>query len=281
MADYGGDLSPNRRYFHWRRFFTIAIIGDGASDQSLLSHMASAAEEIILPAFYTEPRTSKLTIWDTGAGCHLVHSKNFFMSLYKIEKDPTIRVTNKAILNSSELRQDCPETALYGRMAPTPSYECQEIHALNSPSLARINYHSAKPMLKPVKNALCCRPTTTPMEEKVGFADDEDLVSDLFSILPAIPGLILLLQPASLDGLTLGLLRKTGWHSYTPTLNLDLLLYIIYMAGGPVAWRSSKQTGVSKSSTEVEYISSSEAAYEFIHLRELLADAGFLPTRRF
>ncbi|KKZ60499.1 hypothetical protein EMCG_04836 [[Emmonsia] crescens] len=61
--------------------------------------MASAAEEVILPTLYTKPRTSKLTIWDTGAGCHLVHSKNSFVSLYKIEKGPTIRVANKAILD--------------------------------------------------------------------------------------------------------------------------------------------------------------------------------------
>ncbi|KKZ67687.1 hypothetical protein EMCG_06635, partial [[Emmonsia] crescens] len=40
------------------------------------------------------------------------------------------------------------------------------------------------------------------------------------------------------------------------------------------------QTGVSKSSTEAEYIASAEAAYELAHLRELLADAGFLPTRQ-
>ncbi|EDN06631.1 hypothetical protein HCAG_03161 [Histoplasma mississippiense (nom. inval.)] len=55
--------------------------------------------------------------------------------------------------------------------------------------------------------------------------------------------------------------------------------YIIYMAGGPVAWRSCRQTGVSKSSTEAEYIASSEAAYELVCLRELLEDAGFVPSR--
>ncbi|EDN03378.1 predicted protein [Histoplasma mississippiense (nom. inval.)] len=50
------------------------------------------------------------------------------------------------------------------------------------------------------------------------------------------------------------------------------------MAGGPVAWRSCRQTGVSKSSTEAEYIASSEAAYELVCLRELLEDAGFVPS---
>ncbi|EEQ86961.1 uncharacterized protein BDCG_02081 [Blastomyces dermatitidis ER-3] len=48
---------------------------------------------------------------------------------------------------------------------------------------------------------------------------------------------------------------------------------ISYMVGGPVAWRSCKQI---KLSTEAEYISSSEAAYELVHLRELLGDAGFV-----
>ncbi|EDN11015.1 hypothetical protein HCAG_09225 [Histoplasma mississippiense (nom. inval.)] len=55
--------------------------------------------------------------------------------------------------------------------------------------------------------------------------------------------------------------------------------YIIYMAGGPVAWRGCRQTGVSKSSTEAEYIASSEAAYELVCLQELLEDAGFVPSR--
>jgi len=52
--------------------------------------------------------------------------------------------------------------------------------------------------------------------------------------------------------------------------------YIIKMAGAPVCWRSVRQTAVSRSTTEAEYISTSEAACELVWLNEMLTDAGLL-----
>jgi hypothetical protein len=48
------------------------------------------------------------------------------------------------------------------------------------------------------------------------------------------------------------------------------------MAGGPVSWRSVRQTSVSKSTTEAEYIVASETACELIWLNNMLANAGLI-----
>lgn len=52
--------------------------------------------------------------------------------------------------------------------------------------------------------------------------------------------------------------------------------YVITMNGSPVSWRSQRQTSVSKSSTEAEYIAASEAACELVWLNDLLIDAGII-----
>lgn len=52
--------------------------------------------------------------------------------------------------------------------------------------------------------------------------------------------------------------------------------YIITLNGAPVSWRSQRQSSVSKSSTEAEYISASEAACELVWLNDLLLDAGIV-----
>ncbi len=54
---------------------------------------------------------------------------------------------------------------------------------------------------------------------------------------------------------------------------------IIIMAGPPVSWWSTRQTSVAKSTTEVKYISISEATCELIWLNNLLADTGLLAER--
>lgn len=52
--------------------------------------------------------------------------------------------------------------------------------------------------------------------------------------------------------------------------------YIILINGAPISWRSQRQTSVSKSTTEAEYISASEAACKLVWLNDLLLDAGIL-----
>src|SRR5258708_37176757 len=47
---------------------------------------------------------------------------------------------------------------------------------------------------------------------------------------------------------------------------------IFLLAGGPISWRSKLQSSVSQSSTEAEYVASTEAAKEAIWLRRLMSD---------
>ena len=49
------------------------------------------------------------------------------------------------------------------------------------------------------------------------------------------------------------------------------------MNGAPISWRSQRQASISKSTTEAEYISASEAACDLVWLNDLLLDAGLLP----
>ena len=50
--------------------------------------------------------------------------------------------------------------------------------------------------------------------------------------------------------------------------------YVFKVANSTVIWCSTKQATVAKSTTEVEYVASSQAAQEAIYLRKLLADLG-------
>jgi hypothetical protein len=50
--------------------------------------------------------------------------------------------------------------------------------------------------------------------------------------------------------------------------------YLYFLSGGPVTWRSKKQTTVALSSTEAEYIGLSEAAKEAMWLMQLASDLG-------
>ena len=53
---------------------------------------------------------------------------------------------------------------------------------------------------------------------------------------------------------------------------------LIKIAGGPVFWRSTKQTGVSLSSTEAEYIAASETAKNIITIRGILVELDVIPA---
>lgn len=53
--------------------------------------------------------------------------------------------------------------------------------------------------------------------------------------------------------------------------------YVIYLHGSPVSWRAHRQVSISKSTTEAEYYSASEAASELVWIRDLLTHANLLP----
>jgi hypothetical protein len=46
------------------------------------------------------------------------------------------------------------------------------------------------------------------------------------------------------------------------------------MNGGAVSWRSSKQSVVARSSTEAEYVATSEAAQEAVWMKEFISELG-------
>ena len=54
--------------------------------------------------------------------------------------------------------------------------------------------------------------------------------------------------------------------------------YVVMVGGAAVAWSSKKQTIVTTSSTEAEYIAVSEAAREAVWLRSLLRELELLPS---
>ncbi|CAD7002894.1 unnamed protein product [Ceratitis capitata] len=50
--------------------------------------------------------------------------------------------------------------------------------------------------------------------------------------------------------------------------------YIFFLAGGPISWKSEKQSSVALSSTEAEYMALTSAAKEALHLRRLIIEIG-------
>jgi hypothetical protein len=50
--------------------------------------------------------------------------------------------------------------------------------------------------------------------------------------------------------------------------------YVFMLAGGPVSWKSRKQTCIATSSNEAEYVAASEAAKQAVWIRRLMIDMG-------
>jgi hypothetical protein len=71
-----------------------------------------------------------------------------------------------------------------------------------------------------------------------------------------------------------GILRGYVDASYAscPDTRRSRTGYVFFLAGGPVAWGSKRQSCVAKSSTEAEYIGLSEAGGDALWLRSLMHD---------
>ena len=54
--------------------------------------------------------------------------------------------------------------------------------------------------------------------------------------------------------------------------------YVFTLNGGAVSWKSSKQNTVADSTTEVEYVTASEAAKEGFWLKKFVTELGVVPT---
>ena len=54
--------------------------------------------------------------------------------------------------------------------------------------------------------------------------------------------------------------------------------YVFILNGGAVSWRSSKQSVIAASTTEVEYVAASEAAQEGVWMKEFMTELGVVPS---
>ena len=54
--------------------------------------------------------------------------------------------------------------------------------------------------------------------------------------------------------------------------------FVFCLNGGAICWKSSKQSTVADSTTEVEYIAASEAAKEAVWIRKFMIELGVVPN---
>src|SRR5436190_15434230 len=78
-----------------------------------------------------------------------------------------------------------------------------------------------------------------------------------------------------IDGIQLGAYSDSDWAGNFYDQKSTTGSYIM-IAGGPVLWKSIKQTGVSLLSTEAEYIAALETAKNVIIIRGILIKLGII-----
>ena len=61
-------------------------------------------------------------------------------------------------------------------------------------------------------------------------------------------------------------------YAMDPDTHCSISGAIFLLTGGPISWRSKLQTSISQSSTEAEYVASTEATKEAIWLHRLMSD---------
>jgi hypothetical protein len=57
----------------------------------------------------------------------------------------------------------------------------------------------------------------------------------------------------------------------------SIIGYVIFMGGGPVIWRSHRQSLITKASEAAEYVATSEAINDLIWIRNFLTELGEMP----
>eukprot|EP00961_Rhodomonas_salina_P112879 1518615-Rhodomonas_salina.1 len=74
--------------------------------------------------------------------------------------------------------------------------------------------------------------------------------------------------------------RLFGWvdsdYAADPDTRKSVTGYIISMNNGPIAWKSKRQSCVTLSSAEAEFVAASQCGVEVVYLRNLLRDLGFV-----
>ncbi|ODH45593.1 hypothetical protein GX48_08330 [Paracoccidioides brasiliensis] len=74
-----------------------------ANGSSEMFQMANLVQVIEVPAYSAEPIANPLTIWDSGAGCHIAYDQLQFSQITEVSS-PTIQVANKAALKVQGIR---------------------------------------------------------------------------------------------------------------------------------------------------------------------------------
>ena len=64
-------------------------------------------------------------------------------------------------------------------------------------------------------------------------------------------------------------------HAGDPDEGYSTTGYVFYFAGGPLYWKSQRQTIVTLSTVEAEYVALSKGGQECVYLRDLMSSAGF------
>ena len=75
----------------------------------------------------------------------------------------------------------------------------------------------------------------------------------------------------------------TGWVDSDFASDMDtrksMTCYLMSLNGGPFSWKSSRQGGVTLSSSEAEFVAASQAGQEAIYFRALLKGFGYCQTK--
>eukprot|EP00961_Rhodomonas_salina_P172194 2321955-Rhodomonas_salina.1 len=73
-----------------------------------------------------------------------------------------------------------------------------------------------------------------------------------------------------------------GWvdsdYAVDPDMCKSVTGYIVSMNNGPIAWKSNRQSCVTLSSAEAEFVAVSQCCMEIVYLRNLLRDLTFVQT---
>ena len=78
---------------------------------------------------------------------------------------------------------------------------------------------------------------------------------------------------------TVMLNKLSGWVESDFASDVDtrksMTGYLMSLNGGPISWKSSRQVGVTLSSSDAEFVAASQAGQEVVYLRALLRGFGY------
>lgn len=163
------------------------------------------------------------------------------------------------------------------RPMPTPVLANEQLNKLKTPKIEVKEYQQAigslmYPMLDTCPDlaftvALLGRHTATPGEQHQRALDH------IFRYLRGTSNWSLAFQQGRENGLTLHGYADADWANDSSDRK-STSGFVFLLAGGAISWSSKKQSSITLSSTEAEYIAGAHAIKELIWLRRLLGELG-------